>query len=74
MSVWIVRKKCRQDRVTETAFVVVSDINDCLLLRKELGKLLVAALLKRVELRYFECERIDFGEDQSRFLSDELRV
>ena len=45
MSVWIVRKKGRQNRVAETAFVVVSDIDDSFLLREELGKLLVAAPL-----------------------------
>ena len=39
LSVRIVRKKSRQDRLAETAFVVVSDIDDSLLIREELGKL-----------------------------------
>ena len=73
MYVWIVRKG-RQDRVTEIAFVVVSDIDDCLLILEELGKLLIAAPLKRAELRDFKGDRIDLGEDQSRFIPDELRV
>ena len=74
MSVRIVRKKSRIDRVAETAFVVIYDVDDRLLLRKKLWELLVAAPMKWIELRYLKNDRVDFGEDQSRFLSDELRV
>ena len=45
MYVWIVRNKGRQDRVAETAFVVVFHIDACLLILEELGKLLVFAPL-----------------------------
>ena len=74
MSVRIVWKKGRQNRVAEIAFVVVPDIDDCLLLRKELGKHLVAAPLKWLKLQNFEGDRVDLSKNQSRFLSNELRV
>ena len=68
--VWILQRKGRQDRVAETAFVVVLDIDDLLLILEELGKLLIADPFKRVELRYFKGDRVDLGEDQSRFFPD----
>ena len=74
MIVWIVRKKNRQNRVAETALVVIPDIDDCLLLREEPGELLVAAPLKWIKLRNLKGDRVDLSKDQSRFLSDELRV
>ena len=50
MSVMIVRKKCREHRVAETALVVISNVHNSLLVREELGKLLEAAPLKWVKL------------------------
>ena len=74
ISIRIVRKYSRVHRVAETALVVIPDVHDGLLVRKELGKLLEAALLKRIELRDIKGDRIDLGEYQSRFFPDELRV
>ena len=68
------RKNGRENRVAETALVVIPDIDDRLLLREKLGKLLVAALMERIELRNLEGDRVDLSEDQTRFLTDELRV
>ena len=74
MIVRIIRKKGRQDRVTETALVVIPDIDNRLLLRDELTKLLEAAPLEWIELGDLNGDRVDFGEDQSRLFPDELRV
>ena len=74
MIVWIVRKKGRQDRVAGTALIVIPDIDDRLLFREEPRALLVAAPLKWIKLRNLELDRVDLSKDQSRFLSDKLRV
>ena len=74
MSVWILRKKSRQDRVAETTLIVILDIDDRLLIREEVGEKLVAAPLKWIKLRDLKGDRVELGEDQSRFLPDELRV
>ena len=74
MSFRIVRKNGRENRVAETALVVILDIDDCLLIREEVGKNLGAAPLEWIKLRDLKSDRVDFGEDQSRFLTDELRV
>ena len=61
MSVWIVRKKSRQNRVAKTALVIL-DVDDRLIFREELGKLLETAPLKRIELRDLKGDRVDLGE------------
>ena len=74
MSVRIVRKNGRENRVAETTLVFILDFDDRLLIREEVGKNLVAAPLEWIKLRNLKGDRVDLGEDQSRFLPDELRV
>ena len=74
ISVRIIRKQGREQRVAETALVVILDVDDRLLFRKELWELLVAAPMEWIELQDLKGDRVDLGKDQSRYLPDELRV
>ena len=52
-------------RISETALVVVTNIDNCLIFGKELWKRLPAASLKRRVLNHFQSEVKNSGESET---------
>ena len=65
---------CRQNGIAEAAIVIVTDIDNALLLLEEFWKGLESRCSQRVKLHEFQAKRDDLGQNQTRLLSNKISI